>query len=122
MNDKKTTINELKRRVKKFVRERDWEQFHSPKSLSMSIAIEAAELMEKFQWLDNRQSIRSINDKDISKEVEKELADITIYIMDFCNAASIDLASAIQNKLNENTLKYPAEKVKGKAHKYTYYK
>jgi len=121
MSDKKTTVNQLKERLKSFVKERDWEQYHSPKSLSMSIAIEAAELMEKFQWLSNERSIELCKDEEKLKEIEKELADIAIYVLDFCNITNIDLSSAILNKLEENIKKYPVEKVKGKAYKYTHY-
>lgn len=104
------------------MRDRDWEKYHSPKSLSMSVAIEAAELMEKFQWLSNEQSIELLQNKKKLKEIENELADIAIYILDFCNIAKIDLSSIILRKLEENVKKYPVEKVKGKSHKYTFYK
>jgi dCTP diphosphatase len=121
MNDPQTTVSQLKNKLSKFVKDRDWEQYHSPKSLSISIAIEAAELMEHFQWLDNRESIDILKDTEKLSEIKRELADISIYILDFCNVTNVDLSTIIVNKLEENAKKYPAEKVKGKAHKYTYY-
>jgi len=121
MSDKETTIEQIKERLRNFVKERDWEQYHSPKSLAMSIAIEAAELMEKFQWLDNKASVDLLEDEEKLKEIEDELADIAIYVLDFCNVAEIDLTTALLEKLKENIEKYPTEQVKGKAHKYTFY-
>ena len=122
MNDKKTTVDELKTKVEKFVRARDWEQYHSPKNLAMSIAIEAAELMEKFQWLSIEDSIKRMKNKQDKKEIENELADIVIYALDFCNLYRIDLSEAVTKKLKHNKRKYPAKKVKGKILKYTHYK
>lgn len=87
----------------------------------MSIAIEAAELMEHFQWLDNTESIDVLKDARKLAEVKRELADIFIYILDFCNFANVDLSTTFADKLEENAKKYPAEKVKGQLHKYTYY-
>ncbi len=117
MSDKKVTIQELKDTLSKFVKERDWEQFHSPKNLTMSIAIEAAELMEKFQWLDVEQSKNEIIKN--KKEIEEEIADITAYILSLCNLYNIDLSDAIIHKMELNAKKYPVEKSKGKADKYT---
>ena len=119
MGDKITVINELKRKVEQFIKDRNWEQYHSPKNLSMSIAIEAAELMERFQWLEG------VNSYNISKKekqaIEEEVADIAIYLLDFCNILGIDLSSSIAAKLKRNGKKYPIGLVKGKAHKYTHY-
>ena len=120
MPDTTTTIQELKDKVNKFVKDRDWEQFHNPKSLSMSIAIEAAELMEKFQWVDNAVSNVELEKHRI--EVENEIADIMAYIISLCNQNNIDLSKAIESKLKLNEQKYPIEKCKGKSDKYTEYK
>ena len=120
MTDQSTTIQELKERMAQFVRERDWEQFHTPKNLSMSIAIEAAELMEHFQWLTVEQS-KSLDD-DALQDISEELADIVIYSLSLSNFLELDLAEAIVNKMEKNIRKYPKEKVRGKAHKYTYYR
>lgn len=119
MADRETTLQELKTRMAAFVRERDWEQFHTPKNLSMSIAIEAAELMEHFQWLTAEQS-RNLEAKALG-EVGEELADIVIYALSLSNFLGLDLSDTVQRKMDKNERKYPAEQVRGKAHKYTYY-
>ncbi|HTL48070.1 MAG TPA: nucleotide pyrophosphohydrolase [Verrucomicrobiae bacterium] len=119
MPDKSTTIDALKQKIGKFIRDRDWEQFHSAKNLSMSMAIEAAELMELFQW---QAPDRKPLVPDLRKKVEHELADVAIYVMDFCNLYGIDLSEAIVKKLRHNEAKYPAAQVRGKTHKYTYYR
>jgi NTP pyrophosphatase (non-canonical NTP hydrolase) len=120
MSDKKTTIHDLKERMATFVRERDWEQFHTPKNLSMSIAIEAAELMEHFQWLTVEQS-KSL-EAEALQDISEELADIVIYSLSMSNFLELDLADTILKKMEKNIRKYPKEQVRGKAHKYTYYR
>ncbi len=120
MGDAGTTLQELKERMAEFVRERDWEQFHSPKNLSMSIAIEAAELMEHFQWLTIEQS--QDLDREHLHEVSEELADIVLYSLSMANLLKIDISETVLAKMEKNNRKYPKDKVRGKAHKYTYYK
>lgn len=122
MSDKETTLEQLKNKIKKFVKERDWEKFHSPKNLSMSLAIETAELMESFQWLTTEESKAFHLNKSNKKEVREEMADIAIYLLDMCNILNIDLSEAVAEKLLVNSRKYPVELVKGKAHKYPRYK
>lgn len=118
----KTSFREIRDKIKKFIKDRDWEKYHSPKNISMSIAIEAAELMEHFQWLTIGQSKRLLQDKKKRIEIEDELADIAIFILDFCNLFDINLEKIILRKLEKTAQKYPAHLVRGKAHKYTYYK
>lgn len=120
MSDQQITLHELKERMATFVRERDWEQFHSPKNLSMSIAIEAAELMEHFQWLTVEQSTQL--EPGALQEIGEELADIVLYSLSLANCLQIDLAETVLAKMAKNERKYPKEQVRGKAHKYTYYK
>ncbi len=120
MNDQQTTLHDLKQRMATFVRERDWEQFHSPKNLSMSIAIEAAELMEHFQWLTIEQSEQL--EPEALREIGEELADIVLYSLSLANHLQIDLAETVLAKMAKNERKYPKEQVRGKAHKYTYYR
>ncbi len=120
MNDRETTLQQLKEQVGNFVRERDWEQFHTPKNLSMSIAIEAAELMEHFQWLTVEQS-KDLPDPALH-DIGEELADIVIYSLSMANALNLDLAQTVRAKMAKNISKYPSDKVRGKAHKYTWYK
>ena len=115
------TLQHIKDKIKQFIKEREWEKYHSPKNISMSIAIEAAELMEHFQWLSTTQSKKLLDDNAKRVEIEDELADIAIYIVDFCNLFSIDIEKIILRKLGKTAEKYPVHLVKGKAHKYTYY-
>ena len=117
------TIQQLKKDIKKFVKERSWEEFHSPKNLSMSLSIEAAELMEHFQWTNTvEEAVKVLKDKRKRSEVEDEVADIAIYLIDFCNLYNVDLEKAIIKKMKKNAKKYPAKLVKGKSQKYTFYK
>ncbi|MDO8747790.1 MAG: nucleotide pyrophosphohydrolase [Candidatus Omnitrophota bacterium] len=118
---KDQTLLHLQKKVREFVRERDWLKFHSPKNISMSIAIESAELMEHFQWLSENESKELLRDKNKRGEIEDELADIAIYILDFCEHFGVDLEKSILSKLDKTAKKYPVRLVKGKAHKYTYY-
>lgn len=117
--DNQITLQDLKEKMAEFVRLRDWEQFHTPKNIAMSIAIEAAELMEHFQWLTVEQS-KKLEPDDLS-DVGEELADIIIYSLSMANFLQLDLAQTILDKMAKNVRKYPADKVQGKSHKYTYY-
>jgi NTP pyrophosphatase (non-canonical NTP hydrolase) len=117
--DTQITLQDLKQKMADFVRERDWEQFHTPKNISMSIAIEAAELMEHFQWLTVEQS--KTLDADALKDIGEELADIIIYSLSMANFLQLDLAETVLAKMEKNIRKYPADQVQGKSHKYTYY-
>jgi dCTP diphosphatase len=119
MSDQRTTLQDLKERTAAFVRERDWEQFHSPKNLSMSISIEAAELMEHFQWLTGEES-KNLSPEALA-EIGEELADIVLYSLSLANVLGLDLSDTVLAKMEKNIRKYPSEKVRGKAHKYTYY-
>lgn len=112
MKDTQTTVEELKDTMAQFVRERDWEQFHSPKNLSISIMIEAAELMEKFQWMDLQDSRKEI-EKD-REEIEHELIDILSYILSFAHFHNIDLSAVFARKIAILQKRYPVEKVKGR--------
>lgn len=117
MDDARTTIDYLKKQVKQAFDERDWNQFHSPKNLSMDIAVEASELMEKFLWIEGAASFDEL--KTNRQEVEDEFADILIALCAFANQCDIDIVSAFNAKLAELKAKYPVEKAKGRAVKYT---
>lgn len=119
MADRDTTLQELKQRMAEFVREREWEQFHTPKNLSMSIAIEAAELMEHFQWLTVEQS-RNLDPAALDA-IGEELADIVIYALSLSNFLGLDVTDTVLAKMAKNERKYPADQVRGKSHKYTFY-
>jgi NTP pyrophosphatase (non-canonical NTP hydrolase) len=114
MTDADTTLARLRQLVEEFVRRRDWHQFHSPKNLAMSLAIEAAELMEHFQWLTPEQS-RSVADRaDARAAVADELADILAYLLAMTNELGLDLAAAFQLKMAKNEQKYPADEYRGR--------
>jgi len=117
--DSATTVAELKTRVLAFARERDWEQFHSPKNLSMALAAEAGELMEHFLWATNEQSRAVAADAAKRGKIADELADVVIYALEFANATGLDVATAIEAKMAANAKKYPVEKARGRADKYT---
>ena len=119
LNDSATTISELKSRVLAFVRERDWEQFHTPKNLSMALAAEAGELMEHFLWATPEQSRAIALEPAKRSKIADELADVVIYALEFANMTGLDLAAAIEAKMASNAKKYPVEKAKGRADKYT---
>lgn len=112
-------LEELKLRLREFARVRDWEQFHSPKNLAMALIVEAAELVEHFQWLTQEQSRQLPPDK--LAEVEQELADVFIYLIRLADMLGVDLMQAAQNKILVNERKYPADKVRASAKKYTEY-
>lgn len=112
-------LEKLKARIREFAEARDWDQFHSPKNLSMALVAEAAELVEQFQWLTEEQSANLPADK--LEEVKNELGDIFIYLIRISDKLGIDLLKATQNKIDINDKKYPADKVRGSAKKYTEY-
>ena len=109
------SLEELKERLREFARERDWEQFHSPKNLAMALIVEAAELVEHFQWLTEAQSKALAPEK--REQVAQELADVFIYLVRLADRLDIDLLDAAQRKIMLNARKYPADKVRGSAKK-----
>ncbi|HBA60903.1 MAG TPA: NTP pyrophosphohydrolase [Elusimicrobia bacterium] len=113
MNDKTTQLSELKTLVGKFIRERDWEQFHSPKNLSMSISIEAAELMEIFQWYGTKEAAQLLKKPKKAEHIKEELADILIYLISFCNLYKIDMTEIVVDKLLKNKARFPVKRVRG---------
>ncbi len=112
-------VNILKRDLREFVRQRDWEQFHAPKNLAMAISVEAAELLEIFQWLTEEQSCEL--DEEACNKVTDELADILLYNLLLSDRLGIDLLAAARTKLQKNARKYPVDKVRGSARKYSDY-
>jgi NTP pyrophosphatase (non-canonical NTP hydrolase) len=112
--DATTTVAELRQIVADFVAERDWSQFHSPKNVSMALAIEAAELMEHFQWLTTDASRRLVEDSVKLAAIGEEIADVVGYSFALANELGIDLSSAIRAKMVKNALKYPADKYRGR--------
>jgi dCTP diphosphatase len=118
-SDSATTVAQLKERVLAFARERDWQQFHAPKNLSMALAAEAAELMEHFLWATPEESREVALDPAKRARIAEELADVVIYALEFANATGMDLAAAIGAKMEANARKYPVEKARGRSAKYT---
>lgn len=119
LSDEGTAIAEIKRRILGFAQERDWEQFHTPKNLSMALAAEAAELMEHFLWADGAASVAAASEPRRREKIEEELADIVIYALEFANVCKIDVSGAIERKMEANARKYPVEKARGRSEKYT---
>ena len=114
MPDTTTTVQQLREAMAHFVHERDWEQFHSPKNLVMGLAVESAELMEHFLWIDNEPSRQVIRDPVKRGEVADEMADVACYLLALSNSLGIDLSEAISTKLTKTALKYPVEKCRGR--------
>lgn len=119
--DKSTTIEELKDVVKNFCKERDWDQFHDPKELSIGISTEANELLQIFRFK-SKEDMKKLMESEKREEVEEELADVIYFVLRFAQINDIDLSSAVLNKIEKNNKKYPADKVKGCNKKYNEYK
>lgn len=114
MSDRSTTVWDLRAAVDAFVSARDWHPFHNAKDLAISIAIEAAELLEEFQWLDAEQVAEKRADREARERVRQELADVLIYCISLGNALGIDLSDAIRDKLAIAAQKYPEEAYRGR--------
>lgn len=112
--DQSTTAAELREVVRHFVDERNWQQFHTPKNLAMALAIEAAELMEHFQWLTPEASRDVAGDAEKLTEVQDELADVLCYALAMANELGIDITEALHSKMVKNRQKYPVEEYRGR--------
>jgi NTP pyrophosphatase (non-canonical NTP hydrolase) len=114
-------LDALVRDVAAFNSERDWKQFHAPKNLTMALAIEAAELMEPFRWMTPEDSWRAARDGEAAAKLREELADVMLLSMSLASYLELDLVEITRAKLERNRERYPAEKARGKADKYTAY-
>jgi len=112
-------INEISIKLRQFADERNWNQFHSPKNLSMALNVEAAELLEHFQWLTEQESLSLKQSK--LEDVSTEIADVLIYLIRISDILNIDLNKAVKSKMALNAEKYPVNKVYGSSKKYTEY-
>ena len=112
-----TALEPLRDELRRFAAERDWDQFHSPKNLASALAVEAAELLEPFQWLTEEQS-RALTPQQ-AEAVRKEMADVLIYLVRLADKLDVDLLAAARDKIAENAIKYPVEKAKGSMRKYS---
>lgn len=111
-------IVSLQKQLDEFAQARDWEQFHSPKNLSMALAGEAAEILEIFQWLSEEQSRNLTNDTHRHAAVAEEIADVMIYLLRLADKVDVDIDRAVQDKINKNAEKYPVQLSRGNATKY----
>jgi dCTP diphosphatase len=112
-----TPLVQLRDALRQFAAERDWDQFHSPKNLASALAVEAAELLEPFQWLTEDES-RKLSAADLAR-VREEMADVLNYLVRLADKLDVDLLEAARDKIVKNALKYPAEKARGSARKYS---
>lgn len=119
LSDTTATIALLKKRIQKFVEDREWGKYHNSKDLAISIAVEASELLELFQWVREKDIEALLKDASKFTMLEDELADIIILCLNLANVTGIDVSTAVINKLEKNEAKYPVELVKGKYEKYT---
>lgn len=113
------SLTQLRMRINQFVQERDWAQFHTPKNLAMAMIVEAAELVEQFQWDTPTESVQLAPEK--REAVSHELADTFVYLLRIAEVLNIDLIEAANQKIELNALKYPVDKAKGSNAKYTEY-
>jgi len=109
----------LAERLRRFADDRDWDQFHAPKNLAMALIVEAAELVEEFQWLTAGESADP--DGSRRRRIEAEMADVLIYLVRLADKLQVDLPAAVEAKLADNDRKYPAEQVRGSSAKYDRY-
>ena len=112
-------LNQLQAYLRQFAKDRDWDQFHSPKNLSMALSVEVSELLENFQWLTEEQS-HTLDEQQRAAVVD-EIADVQMYLARLADKLDINIGEAIEQKIVKNEAKYPAEKVKGSSKKYTAY-
>ena len=113
-------MEDLKADIETFIKERNWEQFHSPKNLAMALSVEVAEIVEHFQWLTEEES-KNLPPQKLA-EVKEEIGDVMIYLTELAEKLGIDPVKAARAKVEINSKKYPADLVKGKASKYTEYR
>lgn len=114
MND---DLRDLRDALRRFAAERDWDQFHSPKNLAAALSVEAAELLERFQWLTEDES-RTL-DPDRLAAVREEMADVMLYLIRLADKVDVDLIAAAREKIARNAAKYPVERARGSSRKYT---
>ena len=114
----KMDVVKVQQQLRDFAKERDWEQFHTPKNLASALAVEAAELLENFQWLTDEQARSVKDDAERMRRIEEEVADVTLYLLRLADVLSLNLQDVVDRKLKINADKYPADKARGNAKKY----
>lgn len=116
---KSINVEKINNEVSKFIEERDWDQFHSIKNLSMALSVETSELVEIFQWLKESESNEVSTNPKLKEQVEEEISDIFIYLMRIAIKSGVNIEDAVLSKIKKNSEKYPVSKAKGSAKKYT---
>ena len=116
--DENTTVDQIKKEVRRFSQERDWLKYHNPKDLAISISIESAELLEHFQWLKDGEIERVLSNPADFNEMKSEIADVINYAFALSNRLGIDISKTLLEKIKDNEKKYPINKVKGEYKKY----
>jgi dCTP diphosphatase len=116
--DARTTLQDIKDTIARFTAERDWQQFHSAKNVAMALVSEAAELMAHFRWTGPDQDAAALGDPQSLREIRHEVADVMLLLAEFANVAGIDIAAAVEEKMEINSQRYPLEKSRGTARKY----
>tara|TARA_Y100000590_G_C14839491_1_gene683257 strand:- start:129 stop:473 length:345 start_codon:yes stop_codon:yes gene_type:complete len=110
-------LKKIRNRLRNFAKDREWEQFHDPKNLTMALSVEVSELLEIFQWSKNG-GLDEINDEKTKKDIEREIADVFNYIVRLSDILDIDIERASHMKIDENEIKYPIDKFRGSSKKY----
>ena len=113
------SFESILKKIKKFRDERDWKKFHNPKDMAEAISIESSELLELFLWKTKEESLEFVKNKKNHEEISDEVADVMVFLIEFIDDCDIDIEKAIENKLQKNAKKYPVNKAKGIATKYT---
>jgi dCTP diphosphatase len=116
----RSELESIRLRLREFAQQREWNQFHTPKNLSIALVVEAAELAEHFQWLTDSES--KILGKRVRRKVEEEIADVFLYLIRLADKLGVNLIEAAERKMKINEVKYPALRVRGSAKKYSEYK
>ncbi|MCJ7631059.1 nucleotide pyrophosphohydrolase [Candidatus Bathyarchaeota archaeon] len=116
--DENTTVDQLKKAILRFSQERDWLKYHNPKDLAVSISLEAAELLEHFQWLTNEEIEQSLSNTEEFSEIKSEIADVINYALELSNRLGIDVSETVLEKIRDNEKKYPVSSIKGHYKKY----
>ena len=117
MKNKHSDIKELQKKIRKFSKDRDWDQFHNYKDLAISLSLEASEVLEHFQWKTEKEIEERVNSR--REEIADEIGDVLIYLLQISDKLNLDIIKAAENKLKKAAKKYPVNKSKGKHTKYT---
>ncbi len=111
-------IKRLQQAILRFAAEREWQQFHDPKNLAMAVAVEAGELMDHFRWVPNDRALAALDDARTREGVEDEAADVMILLLEFASVCGIDIARAVERKMERNAVRYPVDLARGRAVKW----